>query len=350
MVMRLVVIPSDPIEAYEKQGLYFLKEYYNPQGFFDEVYAISPWETMDRIAYGMNILKIPEKNFKKTIKKIKPDVIRAYGGYWASDLACYNKVKKIPIVVSVHDTNKDLLFSSVRNADMVICMSQIVANIVEDFGVQKNRIRILPNRIDINVFSPKNDSLYFKKLNEMFPAGRHILHIGRKTEQKNIDTLIKSLPLLPTEYSAIFIGAGDAANYIKLAADYNVADRCFWIEYVNNAELPFWYSWCDCFCTPSRWEGFGFVFIEAAACGAAIITSDIAPMNEYLTHNKDSFLVKEFEDPKKLAAAICYVCEDIDYKKAISSKAIETGKLFERDKIDAIEVSYYKEILSSRNK
>ena len=67
-----------------------------------------------------------------------------------------------------------------------------------------------------------------------------------------------------------------------------MSKRCFWIESVKNSELPVWYSWCDCFCVPSRWEGFGLVFIEAAACGSAIVTSDIAPMTEYFTNDKSA--------------------------------------------------------------
>jgi glycosyltransferase involved in cell wall biosynthesis len=344
--MKLVVIPSDPIEAYEKQGFYFLKEYYNPQGYFDEVYAISPYETTNRYAYGMTIRKVSEKQFRNTVKEIRPDVIRAYGGYWPCNLACYNRVKDIPVVVSVHDANPNHLGWSVRYADMVICMSQIVARLVKKYGVAESRIKIIPNRIDTDVFCPKSNPDFFNILNSSYPPGKHILHIGRKTYEKNLDTLIRAMALLPQEYSVIFIGGGDNAEYKNLALEYNVADRCFWRESVPNAELPYWHAWSDCFCTPSRQEGFGLVFIEAATCGNAIITSDIAPMNEYLTHNLNAFLVKDYENQHELAAAIKYVCEDEKYKELISSEAVNLSKKFERDLIDREEVSLYKEVLT----
>ena len=44
-------------------------------------------------------------------------------------------------------------------------------------------------------------------------------------------------------------------------------------------------------CVPSRGEGFGIVFIEAAACGSVIVTSDIAPMNEFLTNGVNAIFV-----------------------------------------------------------
>ena len=117
------------------------------------------------------------------------------------------------------------------------------------------------------------------------------------------------------------IGLGDIEKYQAIAEMSGVGDRCFWVGAVKNTELPLWYSWCDCMCTPSRWEGFGIVFIEAAACGAAIVTSDIGPMNEYLTP-ESACLVEDFENPSALAVAIRRSCEDTDHRSLNYSGSI----------------------------
>jgi len=132
---------------------------------------------------------------------------------------------------------------------------------------------------------------------------------------------------------------------MELAQKLGVSERCFWVESVKNSELPLWYSWCDCMCTPSRWEGFGIVFIEAAACGAPIVTSDIAPMNEYLTHDVSVCLVKEYQDPKAVALAIRRVCEDNDYRKSISAGAMQAAQPFERHLVDAQETTIYQDAM-----
>ena len=98
-------------------------------------------------------------------------------------------------------------------------------------------------------------------------------------------------------------------------------------------------------CTPSRWEGFGIVFIEAAACSTAIITSNIAPMNEYLTHNVSACLVKEYENPKALSKAIRNTCENPAYRRRISDGAMNAAKPFERHIVDAAESAIYREAL-----
>jgi glycosyltransferase involved in cell wall biosynthesis len=343
----LVVVPSDPIVAYEQAGLGdWLERYFNPNGVFKEVFALSPLEKGKRSAYGMTIIGVAEKDFEGTLRMLHPDVVRGYGGYWASDLVCSRRLSDIPVIVSVHDPNPRNIHKSVRYADLVICTSNIVAQRVIQRGTDPARVRILPNRVDRNVFHPIRDEKLLQPLIDRFPSGRHILHVGRKSKEKNLDTVIHMLPLLPDEYQCIFIGRGDAKPYQSLAQSLGVENRCFWIESVNNSELPLWLSWCDCMCTPSLWEGFGIVFIEAAACGAPIVTSDIAPMNEYLTRDVNACLVREYCDPKALATAVRRVCEDEAYRKSIIRGSLEAALQFDSRVIDLQEVAIYREAVS----
>ncbi len=345
--LRLVVIPSDPIDAYKRKGIdSWLESYYNPQKMFREVFALSPLEKGERRAYGMTIIGASERGFSKVLRHIRPDIVRAYGGFWPADLACRYRLPDVPVIVSVHDTNPSLLHRSVRYADLVICISAAVEELVLGKGVDPKRIRRLPNRVDTKVFYPIRDEDRLRSIARRFPPGRHILHVGRKSHEKNLDTLIRALQFLPADYSCVFVGLGDASPYISLAEQIGVADRCFWVGSVKNPELPLWYSWCDCFCVPSRWEGFGMVFIEAAACGAPIVTSDIAPMNEYLTYDGNACLVREYENPSALAEAIRKVCEDTEYRQTISAGAVKAAQRFDRSIVDAMEVAIYRDSLA----
>ena len=86
--------------------------------------------------------------------------------------------------------------------------------------------------------------------------------------RKIVDTLIKTLKILGNEYCIIAIGEGDTDEYVKLAEREGVIEQCYFKNSIPNTELPIYYSWANCMCTPSRWEGFGMVFIEALACGS----------------------------------------------------------------------------------
>ncbi len=345
---RLVVVPTDPIAAYERAGYDWLERYFNPSGLFDEVFALSPMEEGERKAWGMTIRGVPKEKFAQAVREIQPDVIRAYGGFWPADLVCYNRVPGIPIVVSVHDTRPELMHKSLRYADLVICLTREVENRVIAVGTSPARIRRLPNRIDTREFHPIPEDARFQSIMSRFPAGKHILQVGRKCHEKNLDTIIRALPLLPKDYFAIFVGNGDPAPYVSLANKEGVGDRCFWITSIKNSELPLWYSWCDCFCLPSRFpsEGFPIVSIEAAACGAPMVVSDIPPMNEYLKNGESACLVKEYEDPLILARAIEKTCGNPAYRRKISDGAHQMAQQFDLQAIDAVEVGIYREAMN----
>lgn len=345
---RLVVVPTDPIAEYELKGMEGMEAYFNPGGMFAEVYVLSPRESGRRCAHGMTIIGVEEGEFGDALHRLRPHVVRAYGGFWPSDLVTTNRVPGVPIVVSVHDTNPDLLHASVTLADLVLCVSKAVMECVRRKGVDPRRIRLLPNRVDLEVFGPARGPDLVRRLAERFPPGRHILLVGRLDRQKNQDTLIRALSLLPEEYMAILVGRGDRAPYVAVAEQEGVAERCYWVDHVPNSELALWYSWCDCMCTPSRWEGFGVVFIEAAACGAAIVTSDIAPMNEFLSDGVNACLVKEYEDPRAVASAIRRVCEDETYRHKLSRGALEVARSFDRQAVDCVEMAAYAEALQMR--
>jgi glycosyltransferase involved in cell wall biosynthesis len=346
ILRTLVIFPSDPIRSYELAGIDWLERYYNPDGFFNKVYILDVSEIGDRKIQNLDVIGMKGKNIVKMLKKLNPDVVRAYGGFFPADLACQNRSSKIPILISIHDSRPELIHKTVKFADMVICTSKIVARNAILNGVDLARIRILPNRIDTKIFHPIFDEKLIDPIAKKFPKGKHILHVGRKADEKNLDTLIRSLEYLPEEYFCIFVGQGDKTPFVNIANEIGVSNRCYWIESIKNSELPKWYSWCDCMCTPSRFEGFGIVFIEAAACGCRIVTSDIAPMNEYLKNGKSACLIKDYENPKELAESIFKICEDDKLSKILTQGAIEVAKKFDKDIIDKKEIEIYQEVLS----
>ena len=153
---RLAIVPSDPIAIGLKRGYAEsrLKGYFNPTSFFDEVYVLSPLEKTNPDLLGMIAINTPDRFFKPLVLRYKIDIIRAYGGYWACDLACRNKVSGIPVVVSVHDPNPNNLHNSIKNADFVFCTSESVRKMVNKRFKKRDRILLLPNRVDLSLMHP----------------------------------------------------------------------------------------------------------------------------------------------------------------------------------------------------
>lgn len=346
---RLAVIPSDPLDAYEKAGIgSWLAEYYNPRHVFDEVYVLSPLEKEERWAYGMRVVPTRQRELRRRIRELRINVVRAYGGYWACDMACNHKVSGVPAIVSVHDRREGWLHDTIRRADAVFCTSETVRELVRSRRPATKNIWVLPNRVHFDVMYP-HPAVQCADLSLRYPYRHRILHVGRKVPEKNLDTAIRALRILGDEYCLLAVGRRPADEYIRLAEQERVRERCYFIEAIENSELARYYSWTDCLCNPSRSEGFGIIFIEALACEAVVVTSDIAPMNEYITHMENGLLVKEYEDPHALAAMIRIACTNEELRRRLKANARISVEPFEKGRIDTLEASYYQTVLAMRD-
>ena len=103
-----------------------------------------------------------------------------------------------------------------------------------------------------------------------------ILSVGRLQRRKGFDNVIRSLPALleqGLDIEYVLIGIGDDLGYLQeLARELDVEDRVHLLGHVSYEDLPRWYNTCDLFAMPNRdingdTEGFGLVFLEAAASG-----------------------------------------------------------------------------------
>lgn len=124
------------------------------------------------------------------------------------------------------------------------------------------------NRVDLDTFRPVQETEpeyneRKERFEASFPAKYRVLHVGRRTEQKNLKTVIHALRLLGDDFVGIFVGLGKRDTFLRLAKKLNVENRVYFVDSIPNSELRWFYSFADVFCTPSLWEGFGIVFIEA---------------------------------------------------------------------------------------
>ena len=143
--------------------------------------------------------------------------------------------------------------------------------------------------IDTDHFSPRPDSLQLR--NELKLVDKKVMiSVGRLVHRKGQDTLIEALPqilLSVPDAHLIFVGEGPYKEYLlKRANDLDVSHAITFIGRIQYADLPRYICVGDIFAMPSRSrlaglevEGLGIVYLEASACGLAVIggTSGGAP-------------------------------------------------------------------------
>jgi phosphatidyl-myo-inositol dimannoside synthase len=159
------------------------------------------------------------------------------------------------------------------HADLVTAVSRHTRRrFLQVCGVAPWRIRVLPNTVN-GRFRPggKPDRL----LDRYRLRGRKVLlTVGRLAAsegRKGHDTIIRALPgMLRARLELVYliVGEGDDRPRLEtLARQLGVADKVVFAGMVAPGELADYYRLADVFVMPSTQEGFGIVFLEAAACG-----------------------------------------------------------------------------------
>jgi phosphatidylinositol alpha-1,6-mannosyltransferase len=164
-----------------------------------------------------------------------------------------------------------------RAADLVTCVSRFTRDrLLGWLDLEPWRVRVLPNTVGEG-FTPGPAPA---ALRERYGLGRQrvLLTISRlwaAERYKGHDRVIAALPALlraGADVAYLVVGSGDdVARLEEIAAEKGVRDRLVLAGAVPAAELADHYRLADVFVMPSIKEGFGIVFLEAAACGIPVI-------------------------------------------------------------------------------
>lgn len=165
---------------------------------------------------------------------------------------------------------------ALRHADTVIANSEFTRNELIKLDITPEKIKLIYPGVDIKHFRPDLPCDDLKASIGLEENQKLILSVGRLSRRKGFDMVIRSLPDLLQQGLDVryaLIGIGEDWDYLSsLALELGVSERVHKLGHVPPEDLPRWYNACDVFIMPNReingdTEGFGMVFLEAAACG-----------------------------------------------------------------------------------
>lgn len=143
---------------------------------------------------------------------------------------------------------------------------------------------IVPPGVDVDAFHPDADPAFRSEETAL-------LYVGRLLEKKGVYDLVEAVAEASVDATLHVVGRGDVRGVRQRAADLGVADAVRLHGTVPHPELPGYYTACDVFCNPSHYESFGMVTLEAMACGAAVVGTDLDAAREYLRHGETGLVV-----------------------------------------------------------
>lgn len=176
-------------------------------------------------------------------------------------------------------------------------------------NVPVERIDLLPNAIHLDAYAPgaASDEL----AGRLGIGGEPVLMtFGRlvsRERAKGFDEVLNILPrLIEFHPRLIYVIAGDGDDRARLqerVLSEGLADHVVFAGFVDEAEKADLYRLADLYVMPSRGEGFGFVFLEALACGIPVVASRVDGSRDAV---RDGLLgdMVDPDDPEELLDAI----------------------------------------------
>jgi glycosyltransferase involved in cell wall biosynthesis len=167
-------------------------------------------------------------------------------------------------------------------SDLTICVSEAEREEGAAAGVH-SATAVLPNAVDIGRFHPPDDRAARRdqSLEGLgLPAGTPLaVCVGRLCRQKGQDLLLAAWPrVLDQVPDAVLVIVGDGPDRTGL-----VPAAGSQVRFVGALEDPRpWFQAADVVAVPSRWEGQALTVLEAMACAAPVVASDIAANAETL--------------------------------------------------------------------
>jgi glycosyltransferase involved in cell wall biosynthesis len=208
-----------------------------------------------------------------------------------------------------------ILKKAMNKAEKVVTVSEKEKKrIAESFGIDKGKIVVIPNGVDLERYNPKNSGGEIRRRYKIEDK-KIILSVGRFSRNKGYEYLIEAFKEISQKFSdvcLIIAGAVEDKKYLRELKDMvrGMSDVIL-LQNISEDEKVKLLAACDVYCQPSvSSEGFGISLLEAMASGKPCIATDVFSGVE---HIPEEFLVKS-RNEKELADKIIELLTS-DYKK-----------------------------------
>jgi glycosyltransferase involved in cell wall biosynthesis len=262
----------------------------------------------------------------------KPTVVRITGSGATGNISMLSNWRWLGIPVR----------KIIRHANCFVSLSEDITSELLADGFPSSKIIHIPNAVDATFFSPP-------KLNEISSRKKIVLGVGRLSEEKGFDILVKAWEKIffqePNTCLQI-VGDGLERQTLEALAERLGIGNAISFE-GNRDNVSDYLAGADIFVLPSRSEGMSNALLEAMAMGKACIASNIPANSAILAHEVNGLLFKK-NDPQDLAAQIFRLLQERHLGTKLGKNARDKIiAQFSIDKIADLYIRLYSQLASS---
>ena len=170
-----------------------------------------------------------------------------------------------------------------RHASRVLATTEAERRQLHELGVHDDRIRLVPNPIDLQEFATPPAAGAFRA--RLGLTGPVVAFLGKITPRKRVDHLIRAFARLRLAGASLVVAGNDmgaGANARAAARDAGVSDRTHFVGLLKGTARLELLRDADVVVYPSEHEIFGLVPLEALLAGTPVVVSNDSGCGEVI--------------------------------------------------------------------
>ena len=223
-----------------------------------------------------------------------------------------------------------------KRFNKIVCITQEVKDsLVNKLKINTSKLAVINNGIDIqeisNTISENRSNFGYLESDKL------LIMVAGFREQKDQDTVIRTLQLLPDNYKLLLVGDGDRRKVLEtLVLELRLKERVNFLGVRTDVYRLIKMS--DIAILSSHWEGFGLAAAEAMACKKPTIASNVEGLAQVV---ENGGLLFKSRDAKDLRDQIISLEDSIQYN-LIAKKCYQKSLEYDISKMVNSLVDLYK--------
>lgn len=212
-------------------------------------------------------------------------------------------------------------FLLIRTDALIAISKQIQDYYLHRLKLNKAKVHLIPNGIDLALYRPKANSSLRKDIG-IGEDEKVVGIVANLRPEKNHKLLISAFSNVVSVLPNVrLVVAGDDCmdgQVQQFALESRVSERIHFLG--RRDDIPELLELFDVFCLPSIHEGMPLTVLEAMSAGVPVVGADVLGINEVITNNANGFLFPS-NDSNKLSEVIVQLLTDHNLKKRLSEAA-----------------------------